>query len=135
MGKEALLLVLLSDTAVVSISIVCQTASLAQLLEDDSIHATTKVFVEQQDGCGLVRIEGTQLVVIHTHIDILGIEGSNPYLVLRRCLLGERSTFRNGSQLLRRLVLLVQNSSELLGAHRTIVEHCVLQAIKTLQQT
>ena len=58
---------------VVGRSTVCQSACLTQFLEDDTVHTTSKIFVEEcLDSC-LFRIPCAVLIVIHHHVDILRI--------------------------------------------------------------
>ena len=90
-------LLFLGRTHIGGIGIIGQSASFAQLLEDDTVHATAIVLVEHILYATLSKVQRTLFVMVHAHIDILGIVRSYPNLVLWRRLLGEGRALRNGS--------------------------------------
>ena len=72
--------------------------------------------------------------MVHTHVDVLGIERCNHHLVLGSLLLYEWLTLRYRHQVLRRLVLLRKQFREFLLTHRTVVQHLVLLGTQVTQQ-
>ena len=83
MREEVLRITLHSGLAIDGPGIVGQATSLAHLLEYNGIHATAEILVEQRLHWSLFHIPLPLLVVIHPHIDVLGIVGSNENLALR----------------------------------------------------
>ena len=126
MREIVLLLVFLSWTVVQGTSIVGQATSLTQLLEDYAIHTSTEILIEHSNGSGLIWVPWAVLIVIHAHIDILGIVRSQPYLILHSCLILVCLIFRNGSKFLTRLMGLVDDGREFSNLHRTVIEHTML---------
>ena len=82
MRKEALGLFLYRRTAIECPCVVSQATGLAHLLEHHSIHATTIVLVKQGLNGFLGRIPLTLFIMVHAHIDVLGIVRCNENLVL-----------------------------------------------------
>ena len=111
-----------------------QTASLAQLLEDDTVHAAAKVLVEQVDGSSVLGSPLGALVVVLYHIDVLGLVGSKQNLGLRRLLFHVINADRHGCKVLFGLVDLAQALVQLLLGHGTIINHGVLHVLHSLDQ-
>ena len=121
MGEETFGFTLTAGTVVKREGIVGQSAGLAELLEYDAVHAAAIVLVEECGHSLLIGIPCAALVVEHAHIDVLGLVGGNPYLVLGRHLHGEGLSLWCGSQFLSCLVEFSNHVRELLLAERTII--------------
>ena len=113
---------------------VCQSACLAQLLEDYGVHASAEVLVEEGAYCCLVGVPRLVLIVIHYEIDVLGVVGRNPHLVLWSGLLHVVAVLERLSHLLGSGVLLVDDGCEVLDAAWAIVEYLVLVSGQCLDE-
>ena len=82
MSEEILRNTLSLRTYITGTGIVGQTTGLTHLLEHDTIHATTEVLVEHSLYSCLIDIPVALLIMVGAHVDVLGIEGSNPHFVL-----------------------------------------------------
>ena len=72
---------------ILSSSGVSQATCLAQFLKDNSIHASTEILIEERFDGSLLGCPLLSLIIIHGHVDILGIVGSNPHFRFVRCLM------------------------------------------------
>ena len=126
-------LVLIGRLEIECVGIVGQTASLAQLLEDDAVHGSAIVLVEHLLHGSLIRIPGTLFVMIHSHIDVLGIVWGYQHLVLRSGLQHVVLALGNGLQRSRHLVGISDGLSKLVSLHRTVIEYGMLILRQVLQ--
>ena len=115
-------------TIIVCVCVVCKSASLTHFLEHDSVHTTAIVFVEQRCYALLLRIPCTCLVMVHTHVDVLGIVRRNPNLVGRCLLHGEWLSLWGWGESLGSLVVFAHNIRQFLLAERTIIQNGMLKA-------
>ena len=134
MCHERLLAALDTGTRVIGICIIGESSCLAHLLEDDAIHSTSEVFVEQYPDSRLFWVPVASLIMIHAHIDILGIIGSQKNLVLVSQLVQIWVVQRNAIQFLGGTVDLFDCCHHTLFIHRTIIEHAVLILPQILEQ-
>ena len=120
------LLLLALRCAVVGECAVSKSAALAQFLEHDAVHAATEILVEQRNLSLVLRSPLLVLVVQLHHVDVLSIVRREENLVLRSLHHLVRLVLRRILQSLRRDMVLVDCSNQLLHSERTVVNHVVL---------
>ena len=126
MGEVVLGTTFHRGTQIIGCGIVGQTTCLTQFLEDDAVHAGTEILIEECLYCRTLRIPLRSVIVIHAHIDVLGIIRRNPYFVLRSNLLEIRFPFDCRHSLAGHLMVLGQHGIQRLLRLRTIIQDCML---------
>ena len=134
MRKEELFLILIARLHIGSKGIVGQAASLTHLLEDDGVHATTIVFIEQSLHGSLFGIPFTLFVMDHAHVDVLGIVRSDEDLVFRCGLHLVVLALRDSLQLGHSLMVFSDSLGHLFCSHGAVIQHGVLIVLEVLQE-
>ena len=134
MGHITFLATLLVRTSIPCRGIISQSTGLTHLLEDDAVHASAEILIEDCHRRGLIDIPIALLVVIHPHIDVLGIVGSNPHFIVISQQTLVVLVLRYSLQLLLRLVKFADDGRYLLDAQRSVVLHRMLITGQVLQQ-
>ena len=98
------------------IGVISQTASLTKLLEYDTVHASTKVFIEEFDDRTTADVILFALVAVYTEVDIVRFVRSNEYLRLGGKVPIPLLIYRNLGKMLGSLVVLSYDSIELFQA-------------------